>query len=256
MADFGTIQPITLEEDRKVELESIMARANRALTTAARLLLQVDIAPIMLRRLRDAHLKHQGTEQDPLRKVPHAAVAVAQLREAEEEIIAGWVRTTHQLCVSYEFLNRQAFYDLDLSDYYAEAEWAIWDAMYSYTGDTRFSTLVYWCVKNRLTNFVRQQSRREVMGHLDPNIQIEAASTDHTGDLSQMRKAVEDADLTPIERELIEAHLRGDRGYRARLEQEGRINPDNGRPYNRQWLGHIFKIACDKCRRVYEQRAA
>ena len=131
---------ITLSEDRKVELEAIMAQAHRALSAAACCVVQADTSQSDLRGLRDAHLKYQGTEKDPFRSLPFAAAAVAALREVEEEIIAGFIGTTYRLCSSFEVVNRQKLPGVEVTDYEQEAEWALWDAMYAYDGSRRFTT--------------------------------------------------------------------------------------------------------------------
>jgi DNA-directed RNA polymerase specialized sigma subunit len=70
-------------------------------------------------------------------------------------------------------------------------------------------------------------------------------------ELSAMREAIELADLTPLERELVEAHLDNDRGYRSRMSQE-RINPNTGKLYTKMALTHVWQRACGKIQEVYE----
>ena len=66
----------------------------------------------------------------------------------------------------------------------------------------------------------------------------------------KMRAAVQKADLTLIQRELVEAHLRGDNRFRAECQK--RINPSTGNPYTRAWLSRLFVMACEEIRDCYE----
>jgi len=256
--DFGVIQPVTLTKERKEFLEEMMVRVYRSLRSVLTLAFQRDIFPSELKRLRDEHLRYQGTDQDPLLKFRNTAALVAQLRELESEILAAYVRVPYEWCTKYEYTNRDAFPEVGLEDYQSQAEMAIWDAMYTFDGSQQFSTFVYCCVRNYLVNYVRKLSRRrEVMSHLgQKTLSLVAREDNDLSGLESMREAVATADLTPIERELIEAHLDGKRGYRSQLEREKRINPDTGRPYTRAWLGQIFKNACEKCQQTLALRAA
>lgn len=262
MADFGTIQPITLTDDRKSELERIMSNAYEPLRLAA--LANYNVCnPSDVRRLRDEHLKHYGGEGDPLKVRPGsrgiipARLAVSHLRRIEEEVLAGFIRTVHRLCLSFEISYKDLLREASIDDYYAEAAGAIWDAMYNYNGKQCFTTYIYQCVKNKLTNYVRYLTRhgkRTAVAGEDkfPVVQVEEKDYE---ELDLMREAVAQADLTPLERELIEAHLKGERGYRAKLAKE-RVNPTTGKLYTRQRLGQIFQDACLKCQALFEQRAA
>lgn len=78
----------------------------------------------------------------------------------------------------------------------------------------------------------------------DPEISQESPET------QAMREAVATTGLTDLERELVEAHLSGDRGYRQRMCDK-RINPNNGKPYTRGRLSQIFIEACNKLRAAY-----
>lgn len=64
-------------------------------------------------------------------------------------------------------------------------------------------------------------------------------------------KAIEDAGLTPLERELVEAVLEGNDSFRSGLV-ESRINPNTGEFYTRQALSQAYKRACGKLREVME----
>lgn len=67
-----------------------------------------------------------------------------------------------------------------------------------------------------------------------------------------MRSAVARTPLQPLERELVDAFLNGDKGLRKQLSQS-RINPSTGRFYTVARLSQIFVEACGKIRQVYSE---
>lgn len=78
-------------------------------------------------------------------------------------------------------------------------------------------------------------------------------SFDYAGleqETDEMLTAVKETNLNPLERELLDAYMRGDRSYRSQLA-ETRKNPRTGENYTRQVLGQVFKQACEKVNRTY-----
>lgn len=65
-----------------------------------------------------------------------------------------------------------------------------------------------------------------------------------------MRRAVDSAPLSTMERNLIEAYLRGDESYRRKVSEEV-INPNTGKLWTKQRLSQIFLVACDKVHAAY-----
>jgi len=88
------------------------------------------------------------------------------------------------------------------------------------------------------------------MNELDCDKSHPEATSRESEETQAMREVIAKTELTDIERELVEAHLRGDKGHRTLLSRT-RINPDTGRLYTRQWLGVIFKKACEKLQEAY-----
>lgn len=71
-------------------------------------------------------------------------------------------------------------------------------------------------------------------------------------ELEYMKKAIEQTKLSDLERNLVEAHLRGDHSYRKMLSET--INPATGNCWTRQRLSQIFIDACTKIRNTYESQ--
>lgn len=298
MPDFGSIVPVDLTEDRKRVLEAQMALAFEVLFDASYAISLSD-NPADIRRLRDGHLKHGGTKDDPLRRYPGARRCIAGLRLVEQEVLSGWIRTLSALSCSTEEASKKDPPGLDFQDCVNEAAWAIWDSMYVYNGRHRFTTFIYRAAKNRLINVLRKHSHDANVGRkaqqlkhkvrvlmATERLSFEAAvarvieeddlsdmmvsrlnnafaMTQQLGDnveglpcvaggseeINLMRQAVQNANLKTIERELIEAHLRGDRQFRGRMCKT--ICPETGNLYTRAWLSQIFIRACAKIRECH-----
>jgi DNA-directed RNA polymerase specialized sigma24 family protein len=76
------------------------------------------------------------------------------------------------------------------------------------------------------------------------------ADSDQT---SALRAAVKLADLSPIQRELIESYLQTGERIDSELVA-GRVNPNTGKKYTRQALSQQWAKACDKIKAVMEER--
>ena len=74
-------------------------------------------------------------------------------------------------------------------------------------------------------------------------------------DAIDLRAALGAAKLSPLERELVEGYMAGDRELRQRIAAE-RVNPNTGNLYTTQRLSQIFQEACEKIRREYNHLAA
>lgn len=87
----------------------------------------------------------------------------------------------------------------------------------------------------------------------EPKLEAAAPSIDHDSkaEFDAMKSAIANTELTEMERNLIEAHLRGDESYR-RIVSETVINPTTGKLWTKQRLSQIFLSACDKIRSTYE----
>lgn len=255
MPDFGSIVPVELTENRKLELEAQMALAFEVLFDASYAIHRSD-DPVDIRRLRDRHLKHGGTKDDPLRCYPGARRCIAGLRLIEQEVLSGYIRTLSALSCSTEEASKKDPPGLDFQDCVDEAAWAIWDSMYVYNGRYRFTTFIYHAAKNRLISLLRKHSRdaeckatQEAIERVVRGEDLNDMMTHDGEEIDLMWTAVQNTHLTTIERELIEAHLRGDRKFRGRMCKT--ICPETGNLYTRAWLSQIFTKACAKIRDSY-----
>ena len=144
---FGTIQPITLTDERKDELTMTMAASHDVVHDAAvRLYGEPDF-----RRLR-----HEFRSGKKIRLRADERATLSQLAEIEQEVLAGFIRVPFNLCKAFYFAERRSA--VTLGDWVQEAAQTIFDCIYGFDGSNEFSTYVYWSVKNRLIDFVRSQS--------------------------------------------------------------------------------------------------
>jgi len=70
----------------------------------------------------------------------------------------------------------------------------------------------------------------------------------------KMKKAISETKLSDLERQLVEAHLKGDSEFRRSFSET--INPNTGKKWTKQRLSQIFVSACEKIRKVYNSSKA
>jgi DNA-directed RNA polymerase specialized sigma24 family protein len=160
VSDYGTITPIDVPEDQKLELESFMAKAFGTLLAAANERasnLQVMADATRVLRLRDDFKKGRCN----LRRSPDAAGVMKRLIEIEQTVIAGFIRVGHSLFVAFDTHGAEQRPGVIFGDYVQEGSHGIYDAMYTFSGEGRFSTYAYYCMKNRLSSFVRKEENKE-----------------------------------------------------------------------------------------------
>lgn len=263
MSDYGNIKPTDLDEETKLRHEKFMADSFVLLGKCA--------------KERGMGVKELRNEFKAGRCVlthsPRAKGVMLDMIALEETVVAAWIKMLHTLIVSFDNVGQTQRPGVTFLDYVQEAAWGIYDAQYTFTGSDRFSTYAYWCAKNRLISFVRQEERtsgisqavkrirlqvRHLMNtyHLsfedaisrlqaedesitsdviekvrdalyqmkssDETVGGDAWNTRHHNrngkdDLEAMREAVRLADMTPLERALINAHLSNDRRFRTEL---------------------------------------
>ena len=90
----------------------------------------------------------------------------------------------------------------------------------------------------------------------DDNITEIASPTvdqDAKDEIQLMRNAIDQTNLSEMERNLLEAHLNGDVHYRKHLS-ETLINKTTGKLWTKQRLSQLFLRACEKARETYETK--
>lgn len=251
MEDLRVYTPIDLRPDRVESLQRTMAAAFVALSAAA--VEKYGFAKV--KKLRDEY----KSGRIDLQFNPRAKRILSEMASLECEVIRGFIRVGTDLCRSFA-ASSDARPGVTLGDYIQEAAQAIYDAMYTYNGENEFSTFVYWCVKNRLISFVRSEERAakaKQRQRIDKEDVLALAVHDKPqNEDDDMRAAVAEANLTPMERLLIAGHLSGDKDYRKKIiESPDHKNPATGLPYTRQRLSQIFIEACEKIKAAFEAKA-
>lgn len=252
MEDLKLYTPIDLSADRTESLQQTMASAFVALSAAA--VEKYGFAKV--KRLRDDY----KAGRIDLQFNPRAKRILREMAALECEVVRGYIKVGTELCRSFAH-STEARPGVTMGDYVQEAAQAIYDAMYTYNGENEFSTFVYWCVKNRLISFVRSEERAakaKQRQRIDNEDVLALAVYDKPqNEDDDMRMAVAEADLNPMERLLIAGHLSGDKDYRRKIiESPQHKNPATGLPYTRQRLSQIFIEACEKIKRAFENKAS
>lgn len=256
MANLGmTVVKLTNEET--AAYEQIMAEAQLPLQNAAQQLYE-DSSPKSVKELRNLYRRLPWAVVDK-----DAVAALERLRDIETTVIGAYIRMGAELAFAFHGGHKQN--GVDEEEFLLEARMAIWDAIYTYTGVQKFSTYVYWCIKNRLITFTRSVllhsgvNHRQVGEHtiyrLHEIKDVPASEpAEESEETQQMRQILAETELTPLERGLVEAHLNQDREYRSRLCET--TNPTTGDPYTRQALSQTFLKACKKLKRNYLAKVA
>jgi RNA polymerase sigma factor (sigma-70 family) len=151
--DYGTIQPIDLTDEEKESLESFMAKAFVTLSAEAK---ERYGFPHVLRLRNDYKLGRCN-----LRRSPDAKGVMEQLSLIEERIVSGYIKVGHPLFTAFVTSGSERRPGVTDSDFIQEGAHAIFDAIYTFNGKNRFSTYVYFCVKNRLVDFSRKEEKSD-----------------------------------------------------------------------------------------------
>lgn len=297
---------IEITDAQKCELEENMSAAYFSLKKAATEL----YGQSNIKRLRDEYkkMKNDKTGTNLLWCHPLARKRMEWMLANEDTIMAVFIRVAAKLCRAFHTWSSDRP-GVTLTDYLQESAIAIYDAMYMYDGSDRFSTYMYWCVKNRLITFIRNEDRASGVSKEVQKLRAEAKKlmsshhcdfdtalslmqktddsitdviisnvrkamygmnsfheftpvehvkslsvVDHSNDdQEEMRRAVEEADLTEMERRLVDAYLSGDKNFRTRIS-ETEINPNTQTFWTKQRLSQIFGEACGKIKALYENR--
>jgi DNA-directed RNA polymerase specialized sigma subunit len=157
MQDFAYYRPITLSEADSLQLKGVMVAAYPHLSRAA--IEKYGSPKPLIKRLRDAYKKNAST----LWFDPMAKLHMDRLMEIEEPVIRSNICLGTNLCnkLSQGWRERP---DVTYDDYLQQVAWAIYDAMYTYSGESEFSTYAHKLIHNRLVSYVRDHDQKAGIG--------------------------------------------------------------------------------------------
>ena len=283
MIDFGLYKPRIPSQEEVSELETKMTYAHEVLSHCA---IEWFNFP-NVKKLRNNYKKGQ---MPSLRTSNARAKRVLdELISLETDIISCFIKLGTKMCMRHFKCGRNRI-GVQFTDYVNECAFAIYDAMYTYNGKSKFTTYSQWCMKNRLVDFVRKedtvngftqeirklrvqvnillkssplttddailflQAKEELSDEIvqqlrESMFQVQSMSDTDKGYVIDEEQelalnAVKKVELSPLELDLLDAYLKGDRHRRSVLCQQ--INPNTGNPYTPQRISQIFRVACDK----------
>lgn len=183
-----------------------------------------------------------------------ARKAFQSLQQIEGEVISAYIKISAKFM---KFLSgfRKNCPGITNDDYIQEAALAIYDAIYTYDGGNNFSTYVYSCIHNRLINFCkREQNNAKATKRKDVDFSLLFSSNESIChiDKEEVQLAIKMANLTSLQKELIDSFLKGERRktiYKNIINNT--VNPKTGKPYSLQRMSLVFRQACDKIKESY-----
>lgn len=195
-------------------------------------------------------------------KIPSDESAIIRrLFSVAESLLGSVVLSLAEL--AWTFTNSRVRPTLDWDDYFQEACAAADDAIWTYNGSTQYITSAVTAARNRLVDLVRKgKTLLEPLpesslltggtaGDSDAAVTLETLAVDgldsdtgHEYDMDVLWKAIQMAELNPIERELFNAYLADETGFQARI----------ARDYSktRSWANQNYQSACRKIRDTYQ----
>lgn len=294
--DFGTITPVSLDDDAKAAYCHELVGIKDQLAEYA----EEVYGDSSVKRLR------YDVTNGNLKVPSDISTAMQRFCELESIMISAYVKEVATLVTSFYFSYHERFNQLDEADYLQHACIAICNSCATYDGSTMFSTYAYHAAKRELIGFVRSQEPFSGIGRdirkirtsikmlmADEGIDFEQAlskiseqeelteedvwdvrasgyrtrpltendflleeeSNSLEIDVELVQLALQEANLSDLERELVVAHMNGDHTLRTRIIKT-RINPNTGNPYNRANLNQAFQRGCNKIKLVYERYLA
>ena len=288
MLELSMFAPVELSDSEKRSLEKQMADAFALFEKAS--IKEYGFANV--KKLRNDYKKGQIKLDDETRSAMDGIIAI------EQRIVSGYIKMSIDLCVKF-----RERYGITSSDYLQEAAMAIYDAIYMYNGKTRFSTYSFWCMKNRMLDFHRDEkenitfndavkkvscetgsrtcskhrkSSRNLTNVLANNFLTDLAAEEVRADAVTLQHAlkfsfdmnettevnsrigelldiVHESPLSEMERLLVNAALRGDDSFRAKVS-ETVVNPNTGKFWTKQRLSQLYIRACEKIRVHYQKK--
>lgn len=140
-------ESILLSDDEKIFIESQMAKCYKALDRAS--FEKYGFAKIKKLRQDYKVQKSLGKGYDFLWSDPEARQMIEWMISNEQKILSAYINLCMEMCRKFSV---KSVSDLTFEDCLQEAVFAIYDAMYLYNGEFRFSTYVFTTVRHRLLN--------------------------------------------------------------------------------------------------------
>lgn len=191
--------------------------------------------------------------------------AMSCLRDLSGRMVYGFGRLAFSIATSFRAAPGTQKHD----EYLSECLQAIDTCCYGYDGSNKFITYVTIAMQRRLINYKKRQRLAEVTeselplqdsernrGTLLTNAEDERSNeTEMIRDADQLERAITIAELSELERALIEAELRGVKGFRAQVAKQF-FNPVTKKPISRMAAGFAYQRALEKLRRALARTAA
>lgn len=191
-----------------------------------------------------------------VRNTPEVTIALSSLRDLSGRMVYGFGRLAFSIASSF----RAAPGTQKHEDYVAECLMAIDNCCFGYDGSNKFITYVTIAMQRRLINYKKRQKANDLSGanqdsdgeYTDPILNAPDTRTNEhemLQDAATLEKAITMADLSELERALVEAELRGEKGFRAKVAQQF-FNPSTKKPITRMAAGYAYERAIEKLRRA------
>jgi DNA-directed RNA polymerase specialized sigma24 family protein len=204
-----------------------------------------------------------------VRNTTEVTIALSSLRDLSGRMVYGFGRLAFSIASSFRAAPGTQKHD----DYMAECLMAIDNCCFGYDGSNKFITYVTIAMQRRLINYKKREKmkeQREFTATTDPIEQADRGGSDYfpiTGapdhrsneqemlqDAATLEDAITMADLSELERALVEAELRGEKGFRAKVAQQF-FNPTTQKPITRMAAGYAYERAIEKLRRAMNKLA-
>jgi hypothetical protein len=177
-----------------------------------------------------------------------ARQAVLNVREVEETV---W---NHYERVMYKFLHSKKHLVKDFFSYESAIQDAFRDAIYTYSNpEIQFTTYMSVVIKRRISDILDKQYRNRLCIRNNSDLSegesfvysnVKNRTTNESVEF--VRQAVGEANLTPLQRKLVELYMVGEE-----FSNIVEFNPKSGKFFTRQGLAYQLKVALERIRKTY-----
>lgn len=192
---------------------------------------------------------------------PAVVQAMSCLRDLSGKMVFAFGRLAFDIAMSFRAAPGTQKHD----EYMSECLFAIDTCCFGYDGSNKFSTYVTTAMQRRLINFKKRQKAGltglednkddSVVSPITTAEDYRSNESDMIQDADELERAITIAGLSDLERALVEAELRGVKGFRAAVALQF-FNPSTQRPITRMAAGYAYERALEKIRRALTRLAA